>query len=86
MFNNYFSQQCPTVDNDSSTPPNIAFATEQKPSTFEFCTNDINKIITPLDPNKAHGHDEISIQMIKLCAQFSLETALKINVSLKNGR
>ena len=57
-----------TVDNDSSIPPNITFATEQKLSTLEFCTDDIVKIIKSLDPNKAHGHDEISIRMIKLCA------------------
>ena len=68
LFNDYFSQQCMTVDNDSSIPPNITFATEQKLSTLEFCTDDIVKIIKSLDPNKAHGHDEISIRMIKLCA------------------
>ena len=68
LFNNYFSQECTTADNDSSIPPNITFATEQKLSTLEFCTDDIVKIIKSLDPNKAHGHDEISIGMIKLCA------------------
>ena len=67
LFNDYFCLQCTTVDNDSSVPPNITFATEQKLSTFELCTNDIVKIIKSLDPNKAHGHDEISIRMIKLC-------------------
>ena len=41
MFNDYFSQQCTTVDNGSSIPPNITFATEQKLSTFELCIDDI---------------------------------------------
>ena len=68
LLNDYFSQQCTTVDNGSSIPPNITFATEQKLSTFEFCLDDIIKIIKLLDANKAHGHDEISIRMIKLCA------------------
>ena len=68
LFNDYFSQQCTTVGNNSSIPLNITFATEQKVSTLEFCTDDILKIIKSLDPNKAHGHDEISIRMIKLCA------------------
>ena len=45
MFNDYFSQQCTTVDNGSSIPPNITFATEQKLSTFEFCVDDISLII-----------------------------------------
>ena len=82
-----------TVDNDSSIPPNITFATEQKLSILEFCTDDIVKIIKSLDPNKAHGHDGISIRMIKLCTtsiskplSISLETVLKINVSLMNRR
>ena len=68
LFNDFFSQQCTTVDNDSSIPPNITFAIEQKLSTLEFCIDDIVKIIKLLDPNKAHGHDEISIRMIKLGA------------------
>ena len=68
LFNDCFSQQCTTVDNDSPIPPNITFATEQKLSTVEFCTDDIVKIIKSLDPNKTHGHNEISIRMIKLRA------------------
>ena len=73
-----------TVDNERSIPLNITFATEQKLSTLEFSTYDIVKIIKSLDPNKAHGHDEIS--MSKNLCQFSLETVFKSNVSLKNGR
>ena len=45
LFYHYFSQQCTTVDNGSSIPPNITFATEQKLSTFEFCIDYIVKII-----------------------------------------
>ena len=85
LFKDCFSQQCTAVDNGSSIPPNKAFATEQKLSTFEFCIDHIIKIIKSLDPNKAHGHDEMSIriknyvllQSQNLC-QFSLETVLKI--------
>ena len=29
LFNDYFSQPCTAVDNDSSIPPYITFATEQ---------------------------------------------------------
>ena len=68
MFNDYFSQQCTTVDNDTSVSPNITFATEQKLFTLEFSTDDFVKIIKSLDPNKAHGYNEISIRMIKSCA------------------
>ena len=68
LFNDYFSQQCTTLGNGSSIPPNITFATEQKLYTFELCIDDFIKIIKSLYRNKAHGHDEISIGMIKLCA------------------
>ena len=33
----------------------------------KFVKNDILKIIQNLNPNKAHGHDKISIRMFKLC-------------------
>ena len=68
LFRDYFSQHSTTVENDNSILLNITFATEQKLSTFEFCIDDIINIIKSLDPNKAHGHNEISIRMIKLCA------------------
>ena len=36
--------------------------------TFEICSGDIVKITRSLDPNKAHGHDEITLHMIKMGA------------------
>ena len=36
-------------------------------STINFSTDDILKIIRNFDSNKAHRHDIISIQMIKIC-------------------
>ena len=35
--------------------------------TVKFSTNDILKIIRYLNPNKAHGHNIISIRMLKIC-------------------
>ena len=57
-----------TIDNNSAIPPNTSFVTEEGLSTFEICPGDTVKIIRPLDANKAHGHDEITIRMIKMCA------------------
>ena len=34
---------------------------------YYFSSSNIAKIITHLDPNKAHDHDMLSIRMIKLC-------------------
>ena len=70
LFNDYFSKQCTIVDNNSSILANISFETEESLSTFEIYSGDIVKIIRSLDPNKAHGHDEISICMIKICASL----------------
>ena len=35
---------------------------------MHFPKEDIYKIIKNLDPNKAHGHDMISIRITKLCS------------------
>ena len=64
-----------TVDNGNSILQNRTFATEQKLSTFELCTDDIIRIIKLLDSNKAHGHDEISFRFIKVCVS-SVESKL----------
>ena len=36
---------------------------------MRFLEDDIAKIIQNLDPNKAHGHDQISIRILKLCGK-----------------
>ena len=74
LFNDYFSKQCTTIDNNSAIPANTSFVTEERLSTFEICPGDIVKIIRSLDPNKAHGHDEITIRMIKMCASSIAKT------------
>ena len=66
-FSQGFDQQCTTVDNQSSVPENTSFETEKRLSFFEICSDDIVKFIRLLDPNKAYGHDGISIGMLKLC-------------------
>ena len=35
--------------------------------SVRFSTEDILQIINNLDSNKAHGHDEISMRMLKMC-------------------
>ena len=36
-------------------------------NTTNFTEDDILKVLRKLDPDKAHGHDEISIRMIQIC-------------------
>ena len=35
--------------------------------TINFTADEILSVIRKLDPNKAHRHDQISIQMIQIC-------------------
>ena len=82
LFNDYFSKQCTTINN-SAIPANTSFVTEERLSTFQICSGDIVEIIRSLDPNKSHGHDEISIRMIKICASsISKPLAILIRNSL----
>ena len=64
---NTLSKQCTAMDSNSSIPANISFETQESFSTFEICSDDIEKITRSLDANKVHEHDEISIRMIKIC-------------------
>ena len=41
--------------------------TDNRLSSVSFSQDGIAKIIQNLDPNKAHGHDNISIRMLKIC-------------------
>ena len=41
--------------------------TRESLSTICFTSDDILKMIRNVDPNKTHGHDMISIRMMKLC-------------------
>ena len=67
LFNSYFSKQCTLLKNISTLPNTCSKHTNNILDTIIFSKEDIYKIIKNLDPNKAHGHDMISIRMIKLC-------------------
>ena len=45
----------------------MLFLTERHLSNVQISNDKIIKIINNLDSNKAHGHDMISIRMLKLC-------------------
>ena len=47
-------------------------ATDRHLSTVKFVNTDKLKIIQNLNPNKAHGHDKISIQILKICGNSEL--------------
>ena len=67
IFNSFFAKQCSLTSSDSSLPSEIIKKTENSLYSVRFSTEDILQIINNLDSSKAHGHNEISIRMLKIC-------------------
>ena len=67
IFNNIFAKQCSSLINDSVLPLNQIFLTPSRLSSLDFNEDEILKIIRALNIYKAHGYDDISIRMIKIC-------------------
>ena len=67
LFNSFFAKQCSLIKNSSKLPSHLHCLTDNRLSSVRFSQDDIAKIIQNLDPNKAHGHDNISIRMLKIC-------------------
>ena len=67
LFNSFFSNQCSLLKNCSKLPTNLRYVTDKRLRTINFTTDNIEKIIVSLNPNKLHGHDNISIGMLKIC-------------------
>ena len=68
-FNSHFSKQCTTLINNSKIPSECPRKSYESLSSITFEINYIEKIIKNLDPNKSHGHDMLSIRMLKLCGE-----------------
>ena len=67
LFNSFFSDQCSLLKNCSKLPTNLRYITVKRLRTINFTTDNIEKNILSLNPNKAHGHDNISMRMLKIC-------------------
>ena len=73
LFNDFFATQCTPLSNNSILPSAISFKTQSRLSSINFEKEDILKIIRKLNVNKAHGHDNISIRMLKICDSVLVE-------------
>ena len=73
IFNKFFAEQCTPLKNDSKIPINQIFLTQSRLSSLDFNEDEIIKIIRALNIHKAHGHDDISIRMIKICDKSLLK-------------
>ena len=73
IFNKFFAEQCTSLKKDSKIPINQIFLTQSRLSSLDFNEDEILKIIRALNIHKAHGHDDISIRMIKICDKSLLK-------------
>ena len=55
------------MNNNSTVPERILYRTDAPLAKIVFTTYDIANIIKNLDSNKSHGHDNVSIRMLKIC-------------------
>ena len=67
IFNKFFASQCVPLNNDSNIPYCQRYMTNAKICSIKFENKDIINVIKALDPCKAHGYDDISIRMLKIC-------------------
>ena len=76
-FNQFFAKQCSLIETDSVLPPEY-FATDLKLDNVNLDEAKILALIQGLNANKAHGWDEISIQMIQICDRSLVKPLMKI--------
>ena len=73
IFNKFFADQCQPLNNASDLPTNQIVLTQSRLVSLDFNEGELLQIIRPLNINKAHGHDDISIRMIKICDKSLLK-------------
>ena len=78
LFNSFLAKQYSIIENNSVLSSSTIPITDQYLANIEFMKNDIKRIICKLDPKKAHGHDMISIRMLKVSGDAIIESLFKI--------
>ena len=81
-FNVFLASKCTPLINNSVIPDLFDYISTVRLSSSNFNNVDIFKIIKSLNVNEAHGHDDISVGMIKLCSQ---SIAKPLSVLMDNG-
>ena len=77
-FNTSFASPCTPVSNYSTLPNAVNSVSNVSLSSIQFEDQDILKIIHLLKYNKAHGYDDISIRLLKIC-DSSIVKSLSMN-------
>ena len=77
-FKSFFAEQCSIIDNSSEIPSFLHPKTDKFLSNITLTEKDLEKVVQSLDSNKAHGHDMISIRMLKICGESTIKPLLII--------
>ena len=72
MYCNNIQSQCTPINNSSVLPP-LEYKTNGRLAAVNIKEDDIYLILKNLNPEKAHGWDNISIRMIQLCEKVIVE-------------
>ena len=67
LFNSFFAKQCTNIETRTNLPTQILRRTNKCLNTINFTKDDILRVISKLNPDKGHGHDQISISIIQIC-------------------
>ena len=78
VFNSFFAKHCPIIENNSVLPSLTNSVSDQYLANIKFTKNDIKRIICKLDFNNAHGHDMISIRVLKMSGDAVIERLFNI--------
>ena len=76
LFTTFFCKQCTPIITNSVLPA-LFYKTDKRIDQILISTNDIVKLISNLNPNKATGSDSISAQMLLLCGD-TVASPLKV--------
>ena len=83
--NKFFSRQCTPFNNGSECPSQLIFVTNERLSSIALDDKDTIKIIIALNINRSHGHDDISIRMIKICDSVLVKPLSIFNNCVRTG-
>ena len=80
VFNKYFAEQCTPIST-ASILPDMNLRTDAVLCNLNFLHEDIVTIIRSLNPNKAHGWDEVTVRIVK---HFDASLARPFHILFRN--
>ena len=80
-FNDFFASQCTPISIDSALPNSSNSVSNVGLSSIQFEDQDILWIMLSLNYIKAHGYDDISIRLLRIC---DLSIVRPLSVIFKN--